>query len=79
VLKQYYEKQEQIKQGERREQDEQKALEKEFKNVFSSIVQPSMKQMAKYLESKWDEFKGSYVKTFLCEDQSSFSKNDANY
>jgi len=62
VLKQYHEKQEQIRQGERREQDQHKALEKEFKNLFSNTVQPSMMQMVNYLESKGDEFKGSYVK-----------------
>ena len=63
VLKQYHEKQEQIRQGERREQDQHKALETEFKNLFSNIVQPSMMKMVNYLESKGDEFKGSYVKT----------------
>ena len=62
VLKQYHEKQEQIRQGERREQDQHKALETEFKNLFSNIVQPSMMKMVNYLESKGDEFKGSYVK-----------------
>ena len=63
VLKQYHKKQEQIRKGERREQDEHKALENEFKNLFVRIVQPSMTKMVKYLESKGDEFKGSYVKT----------------
>jgi len=63
VLKQYHEKYEQIRQGERREHDEHASLEKEFKNHFSKIVEPSMTQMVKYLESKGDEFKGSYVKT----------------
>lgn len=47
---------------ERREQDVNKALENEFRNLFSTIVRPSMTKMVEYLESKGDEFKGSYVK-----------------
>lgn len=47
---------------ERREQDDNLALENEFKNLFSTIVHPSMTKMVEYLESKGDEFNGSYVK-----------------
>lgn len=62
VLDRYLEKQVQTQDRERREQDNYIALENEFKNLFSTIVQPSMAKMVEYLESKGDEFKGSYVK-----------------
>lgn len=62
VLDRYQEKQVQTQDRERREQDNYIALENEFKNLFSTIVQPSMAKMVEYLESKGDEFKGSYVK-----------------
>ena len=62
VLNRYQKKQEQSRNRERREQDVYVALETEFKNLFRTIVQPSMTKMVNYLESKGDEFKGSYVK-----------------
>ena len=62
VLNRYQKKQEQSRNRERREQDIYVALETEFKNLFRTIVQPSMTKMVNYLESKGDEFKGSYVK-----------------
>lgn len=62
VLDRYQKKQEKSRDRERREQVDYIALENEFKNLFRTIVQPSMTKMVKYLESKGDEFKGSYVK-----------------
>lgn len=62
VLDRYQRDQNQTRERERREQDDHIALENEFKNLFSTIVQPSMAKMVRYLESKGDEFKGSYVK-----------------
>jgi hypothetical protein len=55
-------KQELNRDKERREQDDYIALEDEFKNLFRTIVHPSMTKMVNYLESKGDVFKGSYVK-----------------
>lgn len=62
VLDRYKKKEEQTRERESRDQDDYMALENEFKNLFSTIVQPSMAKMVRYLESKGDEFKGSYVK-----------------
>ena len=62
VLNQYHDKQEHIRESQRREQDEHRVSENEFKKLFSNIVEPSMMQMVKYLESKGDDFKGSYMK-----------------
>lgn len=62
VLDRYQKKQEKSRDRERREQVDYIALENEFKNLFRTIVQPSMTKMVNYLESKGDEFKGSYVK-----------------
>ena len=62
VLDRYQKKQEESRDRESREKDDDIALENEFKNLFHTIVQPSMAKMVKYLESKGDEFKGSYVK-----------------
>ena len=62
VLDRYQRDQNQTRERELREQDDHIALENEFKNLFSTIVQPSMAKMVRYLESKGDEFKGSYVK-----------------
>lgn len=62
VLNRYQEKQEETRDMELREQDDYIELENEFKNLFATIVQPSMTKMVEYLESKGDEFKGSYVK-----------------
>jgi len=62
VLNQYHDKQEHIRKSQRREQDEHRVLENEFKKLFSNIVEPSIMQMVKYLESKGDDFKGSYMK-----------------
>jgi len=62
TLDRYQKEQYQTREKERREQDDKKALENEFKNLFSTIVQPSMTKMVEYLESMGDEFKGSYVK-----------------
>jgi len=62
VLDRYQNEQEQTRERELREQDDYVALENEFKNLFVTIVQPSMIKMVEYLESKGDEFKGSYIK-----------------
>ena len=62
VLDSYKKKEEQTRERESRDQDDYMVLENEFKNLFSTIVQPSMAKMVMYLESKGDEFKGSYVK-----------------
>ena len=62
VLDRYQKKQEESRDRESREKDDDIALENEFKNLFHTIVQPSMAKMVNYLESKGDEFKGSYVK-----------------
>jgi hypothetical protein len=42
VLNRYQEKQERTRESESREQDEDRALEDEFRNLFSNIVEPSM-------------------------------------
>jgi len=47
VLIQYHDKQEHIRESQRREQDEHRILENEFKKLFSNIVEPSMMQMVK--------------------------------
>lgn len=62
VLDRYKKKEERTRERESRDQDDYMVLENEFKNLFSTIVQPSMAKMVRYLESKGDEFKGSYVK-----------------
>ena len=61
VLDHYQKKQEESRERESGEQDDYR-LENEFKNLFHTIVQPSMTKMVNYLESKGNEFKGSYVK-----------------
>lgn len=62
ILDRYQKIQEESRDKERRDQDDHIALESEFKYLFSTIVHPSMTKMVNYLESKGDEFKGSYVK-----------------
>lgn len=62
VLDRYQREQEQTREKELREQDDYVILENEFKSLFVTIVQPAMNKMVEYLESKGDEFKGSYVK-----------------
>jgi hypothetical protein len=62
ILDRYRKKQEERRDRESREQDEYHALENEFKNLFHTVVQPSMTKMVNYLESKGNEFKGSFVK-----------------
>ena len=62
VLDRYQKKQEESRDRESRDQGEYNALENEFKNLFHTIVEPSMRRMVNYLESKGNEFKGSYVK-----------------
>ncbi|MDW0183149.1 MAG: hypothetical protein QOK91_08810 [Nitrososphaeraceae archaeon] len=62
VLDRYQKKQEEARKKERKEQEDYIGLENEFKNLFNTIVQPLMAQMVRYLETKGNEFKGSYVK-----------------
>ena len=62
TLHRYQKEQDQTREREHREQHDHIALEDEFKDLFSTIVHPSMTKMVEYLESKGDEFKGSYVK-----------------
>jgi len=49
TLDRYQKEQYQTREKERREQDDKIALENEFKNLFSTIVQPSMTKMVEYL------------------------------
>jgi hypothetical protein len=62
VLDRYQKKQEYTRNKEMKEQEDYLGLENEFKNLFNSIVKPLMAQMVIYLETKGNEFKGSYVK-----------------
>ena len=62
VLDRYQKKQEDTRNKEMEEQDDYLGLENEFKNLFNTIVKPLMAQMVRYLETKGNEFKGSYVK-----------------
>jgi hypothetical protein len=62
VLDRYQKKQEDTRNKEMKEQEDYLALENEFKNLFNTIVKPLMAQMVRYLETKGNEFKGSYVK-----------------
>lgn len=62
VLDRYQKKQEDTRNKELKEQEDYLGLENEFKNLFNTIVKPLMAQMVRYLETKGNEFKGSYVK-----------------
>src|SRR6188508_356950 len=62
VLHRYQKKQEDTRNKEMKEQEDYLGLENEFKNLFNTIVKPLMAQMVIYLETKGNEFKGSYVK-----------------
>ena len=62
VLDRYQKKQEDTRNKEMKEQEDYLGLENEFKNLFNTIVTPLMAQMVRYLETKGNEFKGSYVK-----------------
>ena len=62
VLDRYQKKQEDTRNKEMKEQEDYLGLENEFKNLFNTIVKPLMAQMVRYLETKGNEFKGSYVK-----------------
>lgn len=62
VLDRYQKKQEDTRNKEMKEQEDYLGLENEFKNLFNTIVKPLMAQMVIYLETKGNEFKGSYVK-----------------
>lgn len=62
VLDRYQKKQEDTRNKEMKEQEDYLGLENKFKNSFNTIVQPLMAQMVRYLETKGNEFKGSYVK-----------------
>ena len=42
VLNQYHDKQEHIRETQRREQDEHRVLENEFRKLFSNIVEPNL-------------------------------------
>jgi len=62
VLDRYQKKQEDTRNKEMKEHEDYLGLENEFKNLFNTIVKPLMAQMVRYLETKGNEFKGSYVK-----------------
>ena len=62
VLDRYQKKQEDTRNKEMKKQEDYLGLENEFKNLFNTIVKPLMAQMVIYLETKGNEFKGSYVK-----------------
>jgi len=62
VLDRYQKKQEDTRNKEMKDQEDYLGLENEFKNLFNTIVKPLMEQMVRYLETKGNEFKGSYVK-----------------
>ena len=62
VLNRFQKKQEETRSKELKDQEDYITLENEFKNLFNTIVQPLMIKMVEYLETKGNEFKGSYVK-----------------
>jgi hypothetical protein len=62
VLYRYQEKQKETRDKEREEQKDYLELNNEFRSLFNSIVKPSMSSMVEYLETKGEEFGGSYVK-----------------
>lgn len=62
VLDRYQKKQEQTRNKELKQYEGYTDEENEFKNLFSTIVKPAMTEMVRYLETKGNEFKGSFVK-----------------
>lgn len=61
-LDRYQKKQEETRTKERKDHDDNIDLENEFKNLFNNIVKPLMTQMAIYLQTKGNDFKGSSIK-----------------
>jgi hypothetical protein len=62
VLYRYQEKQIEARDKEREDQKDYIESNNEFRSLFDSIVKPSMSSMVEYLETKGQEFSGSYVK-----------------
>jgi hypothetical protein len=62
VLDRYQKKQLETRNQELKDQQRYAGVENEFKNSFDTIVRPSMTEMARYLDTRGEEFKGSYVK-----------------
>lgn len=62
VLNRYQKKQLETRIQELKDQQDYVGAENEFKNSFDTIVRPSMTEMARYLDTRGKEFKGSYVK-----------------
>jgi hypothetical protein len=62
VLDRYQKKLEQTRNKELKQYEDHTAEEYEFKNLFSTMVKPAMTEMVRYLETKGNEFKGSFVK-----------------
>jgi hypothetical protein len=62
VLDFYKKKQDERRTKEQKNREDNIDLDNKFKNSFNTIVHPIMTQMVKYLETKGDEFKGSFVR-----------------
>jgi hypothetical protein len=62
VLDRYQKKQVETRNKELKDQQAYLGAENEFKDSFNTIVRPSMTEMARYLDTRGKEFKGSYVK-----------------
>jgi hypothetical protein len=62
VLDRYQKKQVETRNKELKDQQAHVGTENEFKDAFNAIVRPSMTEMARYLDTRGKEFKGSYVK-----------------
>jgi hypothetical protein len=62
VLDRYQKKQVETRNKELKDQQAYVRTENEFKDSFNTIVRPSMTEMARYLDTRGKEFRGSYVK-----------------
>lgn len=62
VLDRYQKKQVETRKKELKEQQAYVGTENEFKDSFNAIVRPAMTEMARYLDTRGKEFRGSYVK-----------------
>jgi hypothetical protein len=62
VLDHYQKKQVETRNKELKDQQAHVGTENEFKDSFNAIVRPSMTEMARYLDTRGKEFRGSYVK-----------------
>ena len=62
VLDRYQKKQVETRKKELKDQQAYVGTENEFKDSFNTIVRPAMTEMARYLDTRGKEFRGSYVK-----------------